>query len=99
MGLKYSDFHVETVVLHLGVYTELPRLASGIAEMSVAAKFQFPTLLVRGDAAQQFADLVAGQQRPIQHAHFAMQAHPRRLVWLQQQLLGTLLNREEEQIF
>ena len=71
-GTQAFDFHLQTIALRLGVHIELRQVLSAIAEASVAAKLEFPALLVRGDAAQQFSDLVAGEQRPIQHAHFAM---------------------------
>ncbi len=71
-GTQALDFYVQTIFLHLGVHTELRHVLSVIAEASAAAKLEFPAFLVRGDAAQQFNDLVVGEQRPIQHAYFAM---------------------------
>ena len=97
-GTQVLDFHVKTAFPHLGVHPELRRVLNGIVEASIAAKLEFPALLVQGDAAQQFPDLVAGEQRSIQHAHFAMQPHPRRMVRFQQQFLCTFLNGKEKQI-
>ncbi len=66
--------------------------------MSITAKLKFATLLFGGDAVKELAYFVVSEQRSVQHAHFAVQPHPRRPVGFQEQFLGILVDGEEQQI-